>query len=134
MPPELTAVIERAMELRPGDRQSSAAEFGEQLQEAQEALGFGVDSMIIPAVEAADDTGSPSTPSVVSSQRVGKRPRQSTRFDIYDRPPTPSTRFWPPAPVRRTVIRHRLIDTLAAHGPRRLSQEPRGVLVVLVDT
>src|ERR1700757_4932339 len=75
MPLELTAVIERAMELRPGDRQSSAAEFGEQLQEAQEALGFGVDSMIIPAVEAADDTGSPSTPSVVSSQRVGKRPR-----------------------------------------------------------
>jgi len=121
MPLELTAVIERAMELRPGDRQSSAAEFGEQLQEAQEALGFGVDSMIIPAVEAADDTGSPSTPSVVSSQRVGKRPRQSTRFDIYDRPPTPSTRFWPPAPLRRTVVRDRLIATLSAHGPRRLT-------------
>ena len=121
MPLELTAVIERAMELRPGDRQSSAAEFGEQLQEAQEVLGFAVDSMIIPAAEAADDTGSPSTPSVDSSQRVGQRPRQSTRFDNYDRPPTPSTRFWPPAPLRRTVVRDRLIATLSAHGPRRLT-------------
>jgi serine/threonine-protein kinase PknK len=120
MPSELTALIERAMEIRPGDRQSSVVEFGEQLQELQEALGLGVDSMIIPAVEATHDTGCLSTPSVVSSQRVGKRPRQSTRAD-YDRPPTPSTRFWPPAPVRRTVIRNRLLQTLAAHGPRRLT-------------
>ena len=72
---------------------------------------------------------------IVNTRRAGlQHKRQSTRADNYDRPPTPSTRFWPPAPVRRTVIRHRLIDTLAAHGPRRLSQEPRGVLVVLVDT
>jgi serine/threonine-protein kinase PknK len=120
LPLELTAVIERAMELKPRDRQSSAAEFGEQLEEVQEALGLRVDSMMIPSAEGTHDIGSPSTPSVAPSQRVGKRPRQPTRAD-YDRPPTPSTRFWPPAPVRRTVIRNRLLKTLTPHGPRRLT-------------
>src|SRR5246127_4870136 len=48
IPPALTSVIERAMAPEPGDRQSSAAEFGEQVQEAQKVLGFGADSMVIP--------------------------------------------------------------------------------------
>src|ERR1700741_2601645 len=38
MPSELTALIERAMEIRPGDRQSSVVEFGEQLQEFHRPL------------------------------------------------------------------------------------------------
>jgi len=120
LPVELSAVIERAMEVSPGDRQSSAVQFGEQLQELQEALGFGVDSMITPAAEVEDDARPLNAPSVGPSGRVSKRSRGSIRAD-YDRPPTPSTRFWPPAPLRRTVVRDRLIATLSAHGPRRLT-------------
>ena len=110
IPPALTSVIERAMAPEPGDRQSSAAEFGEQMQEAQKVLGFGADSMIIPGADVEDDRMSASTPSVEPSTGA-----------YYHRPPTPSTRFRPPAPVRQTVVRDRLIQILEAHGPRRLT-------------
>jgi serine/threonine-protein kinase PknK len=121
IPLELAAVIERAMAPEPGDRQSSAAEFGEQLQEVQEVLGFGADSMVIPSSNVEDDSGSASTPSVNSSPRVSNRRPRSATAENYHRPPTPSTRFRPPAPVRQTVVRGRLIQILEAHGARRLT-------------
>ena len=119
IPPELTSVIERAMAPEPGDRQSSAAEFGEQLQEVQEVVGFAPDSMVIPGADVENEGASPSTPSADSAVGIGKR--RSATAESYHRPPTPSTRFRPPAPVRQTVVRDRLIDTLDAHGPRRLT-------------
>src|ERR1700758_4762363 len=121
IPPELASVVERAMAPEPGDRQSSAAEFGEQLQEVQDVLGFGADSMVIPTADGVAGAESLSTAAVDSSRRDGIQRQRSATADSNGRPPTPSTRFRPPAPVRQTVIRDRLIKILAAHGRRRLT-------------
>src|SRR5262249_47252438 len=112
IPPDLASVIERAMAPEPGDRQSSAAELGEQLQKVQEVLGFGPDSMVIPGADIEERGGSPSTPLADSSPAISKRRRPSTTTPSDQRPPTPSTRFRPPAPVRQTVIRDRLMEIL----------------------
>jgi ATP/maltotriose-dependent transcriptional regulator MalT len=117
VPAELISVIERAMANEPGDRQATAAEFGAQLQQVQEVLGFGPDSMTIPGVDVMEH-GVSSSAAVAAAPGVGKRRLGSGTSEDY--PHTPSTRFRPPAPARRTVVRDRLITALEAR-PRRLT-------------
>ncbi|MFE4502583.1 protein kinase [Rhodococcus sp. NPDC056743] len=47
LPRDVRAVLEHAMSAYPGDRPSSAAEFGEELQETQRRLGWSVDDMAL---------------------------------------------------------------------------------------
>jgi serine/threonine-protein kinase PknK len=118
--PELAAVIERAMAPEPGDRQASAAEFGAQLQEVQAVLGLGHDGMTIPGADVEGD-GVLLGASTVGSPGIGEYLLRSSTADSDERRPTPSTRFRPPAPARRTVIRERLLEIMGARGPRRLT-------------
>jgi non-specific serine/threonine protein kinase len=47
LPRDVRVVLERAMSPYPGDRPTSAAEFGEELQETQRRLGWSVDDMAL---------------------------------------------------------------------------------------
>jgi serine/threonine-protein kinase PknK len=116
IPPELASAIESAMAPDPDDRPTTAAEFGERLQDAQMLLGCGTDAMIIPT---ADDAITPGAGAARPAPAAHKRNLRSGTADSHHLPPTPSTRFRPPTPVRQTVVRPRLMEILAARGRRR---------------
>jgi serine/threonine-protein kinase PknK len=107
-PSDVAAVIERAMSREPAARPASAAAFGEQLREVQRASGVTIDEMAHP-VELGVERRT-STAAAPSSRRdTGATPT----------PPTPSTKYRPPVPIRSLVARDRLIQALRAGGRRR---------------
>jgi serine/threonine protein kinase/DNA-binding NarL/FixJ family response regulator len=107
LPTDLISVIEQAMAPEASARQSSAAEFGQQLQDVQESLGLVPDSMIIPAAEVGDEAGSASSAQVDSPADVGKRGRRSTGADEYRRSPSSSIRS-----PRNDVVGQVLMNTV----------------------
>src|ERR1700758_2986364 len=84
-PADLAAVIERAMARDPADRPSSAASFGEELQEVQRTGGVTVDEMAHPVELGVE-------------RRTSTAAASSTRRDTgaTPTPPTPSTKYPPP--------------------------------------
>ena len=107
-PPEVAAVIERAMAREPEARPASAAAFGEELREVQRTSGMAVDEMARPVELGVERRTSP-----VSASQV----RRDT--GATPTPPTPATKYRPPVPTRSLVARDRLLDVLRAGGRRR---------------
>src|SRR6201998_1673144 len=107
-PPDVAAVIERAMSREPAARPASAAAFGDELREVQRTSGVAVDEMAHPVelgVERRTSTAAASPP----RRDTGPTPT----------PPTPSTKYRPPVPTRSLVVRDRLTEVLRAGGRRR---------------
>jgi len=107
-PPEVAAVIERAMAREPEARPASAAAFGEELREVQRTSGMAVDEMARPVELGVERRTSPVSASQVR-RNTGATPT----------PPTPATKYRPPVPTRSLVARDRLLDVLRAGGRRR---------------
>lgn len=118
IPAEVCAAIEHAMAASPGDRPSTAAEFGEELRHAQQHHGLTAVGMALPCSvhsAAAGHDGVEATaaapPPVPDSGPVGRSTGGRT-------PIVPSTKYRPPSPSGRLVERSRLLDALRA-GKRR---------------
>jgi ATP/maltotriose-dependent transcriptional regulator MalT len=107
-PPEVAAVIERAMARDPAARPAGAAAFGDELREVQRVLGTAVDEMARPVELGVEHRTSPVAPAAV---------RRDTTAPT---PPTPTTKYRPPVATRSLVARDRLVDVLRAGGRRRL--------------
>src|SRR6201997_2565523 len=84
-PPEVAAVIERAMSREPASRPASAAAFGDELREVQRTGGVTVDEMAHPIELGVE-------------RRTSTAAASSTRRDTgaTPTPPTPSTKYPPP--------------------------------------
>src|SRR5574340_399310 len=101
VPDDVCTAIERAMAARPEDRQSSAAQLGVELQEAQRRHGLPVDEMALPA-ECRDDHLARTVPAarftqsdtVAAPQTEYRTPAPSP---IQPSPPPPSPTSPPPA-------------------------------------
>jgi serine/threonine-protein kinase PknK len=107
LPSDVAAAIEHAMARDPSDRPVSAAEFGEQLRGIQRSHGGFVDEMAHHVDLGVESRKAPVMP---SSHRRHPTPT----------PPTPATKYRPPAPLATLVARDRLHDLLLAAGRRRL--------------
>jgi ATP/maltotriose-dependent transcriptional regulator MalT len=107
-PPDVAALIERAMARDPAARPASAAAFGEELREVQRTSGVAVDEMARPVELGVEHRTSPVAASQVRRD-TGATPT----------PPTPATKYRPPVPTRSLVARNRLLDVLRADGRRR---------------
>ncbi|MDI9915490.1 protein kinase [Rhodococcus sp. IEGM 1379] len=75
VPDDVRMILERAMSERPSDRPASAAEFGEQLREAQRNRGWLVDKMALNAEVNAPD-------SIGSSNRSGRKQGQTGQIPL----------------------------------------------------
>ncbi|RMI34312.1 serine/threonine-protein kinase [Nocardia stercoris] len=146
IPPDLAAIIERAMSTEPEQRPASALEMGELLRGVQIAHDLVPDEMAL--LDADEDEAGP-IPAGFEAQHTGATPssgarragpllppesepttaRPSSRDDtaIWTGgpagvlPPTSLTKFAPKTPTREPVRRPRLLDILRAGGDRRLA-------------
>ena len=114
IPEALSRAVEQAMARDPADRPTSAGEFGAELAEIGQQIGFGADEMAL-RLDAATDSllagAGPPTP------RTGRR-----RFiGSKSAPPPPATKFRPPRRSRAQVPRARLMKALRAGQHRRLT-------------
>ncbi|MBJ8348413.1 serine/threonine-protein kinase [Antrihabitans sp. YC2-6] len=116
LPGDVCAVIETAMARDPGDRPGSAAEFGDMLRDIQSQHGLPVDEMPIP-VPASEPGSAPLRHMSLVSGNSSSR----TYMARQTSPPTPATKYRPPAPTRTLVGRDRLIATLQSGRSRRLT-------------
>src|ERR1700739_714 len=107
-PPDVAAVIERAMARDPADRPARGVGFGDELRQVQRILGTAVDEMARP-VELG-----------VEHQTLPAAPASVRRDTTTPTPPTPTTKYRPPVPTQSLVGRDRLPDVLPAGGRRRL--------------
>ncbi|GAB2511774.1 protein kinase domain-containing protein [Nocardia heshunensis] len=106
VPALLCAALEAAMAHDPAERPHSAREFGDRLRNIEFVAGLAVDSMALPAADAAA-TVAPPVP--VAAPALAPAMAAST-----------STRYRPPSSTRQPVQRRRLLDRLAAGPVRRL--------------
>ncbi|MTE13482.1 serine/threonine-protein kinase [Nocardia aurantiaca] len=111
VPAQLAAALEAAMAQDPGERPSSAREFGDRLRNIQFSSGLTVDSMALPAEDGDKRGAEPVVPSA---------PAETTGGITQCAGPTPSTRYRPPSSPRRPVQRERLLGRLRDGGARRL--------------
>jgi serine/threonine-protein kinase PknK len=109
LPPDVAAVIERAMALDPSARPATAAAFGDELRAVQRANGVAVDEMARPVDLGVEAQTAAVVPSTVRRD-IGATPT----------PPTPATKYRPPVPTRSLVTRDRLIELFRAGGRRRV--------------
>ena len=124
IPADVCVAIERAMAREPDDRASTAAEFGEELREAQLRNGLPADEMALPADLGRQTHDEPRRGA--STRTASGRSGPMTTAGRNDAattgtPPAPSTRFRPPTPTRQLVERRQLIDSLRAGQRRRLT-------------
>ncbi|MBF6174840.1 protein kinase domain-containing protein [Nocardia blacklockiae] len=117
LPPDVTAVIERAMSRERDQRPSTAAEFGELLREVQQRHGLAPDDLPIPLPPAEPATPRSSTAATGSGWRAGSQ-SNTTRTPT---PPVAATRLRPPVPARTLVARERLLEVLRQGRDRRLT-------------
>ncbi|MBY0289252.1 MAG: protein kinase [Mycobacteriaceae bacterium] len=108
LPADVAAIIERAMARDPLDRPATAAEFGDELRDVQRRNNVAVDEMPCPVGLSVERRQSPVASS--AHRQTGGTPT----------PPSPATKYRPPAPSRSLVARSRLTDILRAGGRRRL--------------
>src|SRR5271166_4543464 len=111
-PPDVAAIIERAMARDPAARPGGAAVLGEELREVQRTSGVAIDEMARPVELGVERRTSP-----VAASQVRRDTRAT--FQATPTPPTPATKYRPPVPTRSLVARNRLIDVLRAGGRRR---------------
>ncbi|MFD6063678.1 protein kinase domain-containing protein [Rhodococcus wratislaviensis] len=123
LPDDICAAIERAMSREPDDRAATAAEFGEELRQAQLRNGLPADEMAIPSDLGTQPHGDRRGASTrTTSGRSGPMTTGGRSYaGTTGTPPAPSTRFRPPTPTRQLVERRQLIDTLRAGQRRRLT-------------
>ncbi|HEX3545505.1 MAG TPA: protein kinase [Mycobacterium sp.] len=107
LPADVAAVIERAMARDPADRPATAAEFGDELRDVQRRNGAAVDDMARPVELGVERRATPVRP-----------PRRD--LTPTPTPPTPATKYRPPATTRSLLARDRLTGALRAGGRRRL--------------
>ena len=98
----------------PRERFGSAAEFGEELREAEGRNGVSIDDMALPGGPEAEPSRelSPSTSRTTKTSNI-------SRHSLT--PPSAVTKFRPPTPIRALVPRSRLIEMLHAGERRRLT-------------
>jgi serine/threonine-protein kinase PknK len=111
IPQAVCAAVEAAMAADPADRPASAADFGEQLREAQRQCGQVPDVMAVPTGKPAADTASAALPVPIYSGRAHTPPA----------PPIPAAKFRLPSLPRALIERTRLLDVLRRGVPRRLT-------------
>ena len=108
LPADVAAVIERAMARDPADRPVGAAAFGEELRNIQRSHGAAVDEMAHPVALGVEHRAAQAP----STHRRGSAATPT--------PPSPATKYRPPARSGSLVARNRLTDVLRAAGRRRL--------------
>ncbi|MBF6080316.1 protein kinase [Nocardia cyriacigeorgica] len=106
VPDDVSAAIEQAMARTPGERFESAAAFGEHLRAIQRRHDLPVDELALPPAAAPRIATTAPTP----------HPRGRSTA-----PPTPTTKYRPPASARSPVIRKRLLDRLRSGAGKRLT-------------
>ncbi len=121
IPKDVGSVIERAMSDDPGDRQLSAAEFGDELCVSQLRHHLPADRMVLPVEAKNEGAEKNSTIRAIGPPRftIGAT-GSSRRSSALCTPPAASTKFRPPTPARPMVVRQRLFDLLRAGQRRRL--------------
>jgi serine/threonine-protein kinase PknK len=113
LPADVCALVEQAMSRNPADRPTSAAAFGEQLQDLQRRHGLPVDDMPVPIPIPTPETGHEATTSAGTP---------SSSYPIRTlTPPAPATRFRLPVSTKSLVERTRLIDVLRAQQNKKLT-------------
>ena len=110
IPDDVSSAIERAMAGDPDQRPPSASTFGNELREIQDRHHLPVDEMALPTHLLTPD-----------ELPAGPGDREARAAFTHLTPPTPATRFRPPSTPHELVSRTRLIDTLRAGQPRRLT-------------
>lgn len=142
IPADFASAIEHAMAQEPQDRPATAYEFGESLRAVQIAHGEVPDEMALLDTETDDDvtaaepvdqdnTAHPAVPAQRSwplyLNPTAPQPPGTTRTEPADHPSTPvsgalpptaATKFRPPTPTKRPMVRPRLLELLGA-GERR---------------
>ncbi|MDF3307991.1 protein kinase [Rhodococcus sp. T2V] len=108
IPDDVSSAIEHAMAGDPDQRPPTASTFGNELREIQAHHHLPVDEMALPTHLR--------TPEEIPAEH-GDRAARVAQLT----PPTPATRFRPPNTPHELVPRTRLIDTLRAGQPRRLT-------------
>ncbi|MEN0135437.1 MAG: protein kinase [Rhodococcus sp. (in: high G+C Gram-positive bacteria)] len=125
IPDQVSAAIEHAMATDPHERPTSAVEFGYRLRDIEQRNNLTVVDMALPPSARTDsptehDTThtqcAQSTSSVVAAGRPSTAPTPPAPT-----PPTPTTKYRPPSPNRRLVIRPRLVDALRSGSERHLT-------------
>ncbi|MFR9752696.1 protein kinase domain-containing protein [Nocardia sp. 004] len=139
IPPDVAAIVEKAMSQNPRDRPPSAYAFGEMLREAQRDHAQLPDEMALlstapepeskpAAAEAVGEptvawTGSPPAVTARRSWPLSLRPAASPQGGVAaatSMPPSAATKFRPPTPTHEPIPRPLLLETLRAAGRRRL--------------
>ncbi|MGW4371682.1 protein kinase domain-containing protein [Nocardia takedensis] len=135
IPPDVAAVVEKAMSTDPRERPRSAFALGELLRGVQRAHDQAPDEMALLDPDAVDRVtithdgdGARSTLSrpAVTARRswpLTLRPAVSQHpgSTAATMPPTAATKFRPPTPAREPVPRPRLLEMLRAGGRRKLA-------------
>jgi serine/threonine-protein kinase PknK len=120
IPKDVSAVIQHAMMPAPVDRPTTAAAFGEELRRVERRNDLiVVDMALSPHANDEQPTGDATEghppPSNLTSEGVGIRSASVLT------PPTPSTKYRPPAANRPLVERRRLFDALSVGKGRHLT-------------
>ncbi|WAM19429.1 protein kinase (plasmid) [Rhodococcus sp. JS3073] len=120
IPRDVSAAIEHAMKPVPGNRPASALAFGEELRRAEEGNGLVVVDMALPALTRGEQPVGDATQaqSPLAEMMTGSG---QIRAETVLTPPTPSTKYRPPAPNRPLVERRRLVDLLRMGKGRHLT-------------